>query len=202
MQKLIFATNNRNKVDEIRAALGQGFEIMSLEEAGIDIDIEEPHGSLEANAREKSSAIYKLRAMDCFGEDTGLEVEALNGEPGVKSARYAGEQRSSERNIEKLLQELNGKTNRNARFRTIISLILRGDEYQFEGICEGTILQEPAGSGGFGYDPVFMPLGSTRSFAQMELEEKNLFSHRRMAMDKMISFLKKNSLTREADPQK
>jgi XTP/dITP diphosphohydrolase len=193
MQKLIFATNNRNKVDEIRVALGQGFEIMSLEEASIDIDIAEPHESLEANAREKSSAIYKLSGLDCFGEDTGLEVEALNGEPGVKSARYADEQRSFEKNIEKLLRELNGKPNRNARFRTIISLIFRGDEYQFEGICEGTILQKPSGSGGFGYDPIFMPLGSTKSFGEMRLEEKNLFSHRRKAMDKMISFLKTNS---------
>ena len=191
MEPLLFATNNPHKVSEIRAALGNEFNIISLEEAGIKTDIPEPHITLEANASEKSKTIYTITNKNCFGEDTGLEVEALHGEPGVKSARYAGEGRSFEDNIAKLLQGLEGKTNRNARFRTIISLILEGKEYIFEGICPGRIISSGKGMNGFGYDPVFIPDGSEKTFAEMELPEKNNFSHRKKAIDKLIIFLNK-----------
>lgn len=187
---LIFATNNAHKVEEIQAAIGHLLEVLSLKQAGIDIDIPEPHETLEANASEKSSTIHRLTGSDCFSEDTGLEVEALNGEPGVKSARYAGEDRSFSSNIEKLLHNLEGKTSRKARFRTVISLILDGQEHLFEGICEGHILTTPAGEKGFGYDPVFTPDGADRSFAEMSMEEKNQYSHRRKAADKLVAFLK------------
>lgn len=189
MQQLIFATNNQHKVAEIRAFLGNGFDIVSLKEAGIDTDIPEPYNTLEENARTKSETIYKMTGTDCFGEDTGLEVYALNGEPGVKSARYAGDGRDFAANIDKLLHNLEGKTDRSARFRTVISLIINGKEHQFEGICEGQIIGHYRGTAGFGYDPVFVPEGDTRTFAEMSLEEKNKFSHRGKAMKKLISFL-------------
>ncbi len=189
MNTLIFATNNQHKVEEIRKVLKKTFEITTLKEAGINIDIPEPHDSLEANASEKSNTIHQLTGKNCFSEDTGLEVEALNGEPGVKSARYAGEGRSFEANIEKLLVNLQNKENRKARFRTVISLILNDKEHLFEGICEGVILTEKKGEGGFGYDPVFVPTGSEKAFAQMSIEEKNRFSHRKKAMEKLIEFL-------------
>ena len=189
MNTLIFATNNLHKVDEVRAVLKGRWEILSLKEAGIDIDIPEPHNSLEANAREKSATIYRLTGRNCFSEDTGLETEALSGAPGVKSARYAGENSSYEDNILKLLADMKYKKHRKARFRTIISLILNGEEHQFEGICPGTIIEEKRGLSGFGYDPVFVPDGDTRTFAEMNTSEKNIFSHRKKAMDKLISFL-------------
>ena len=189
MQTLIFATNNQHKVAEIRAVLGNRFHIITLQEAGIDIDIPEPHDTLEANAQEKSQTIHRLTGQDCFSEDTGLEVPALNGEPGVKSARYAGDVRSFDANIDKLLGKLKGKTDRSARFRTVISLILGGEEYRFEGICPGRIIDERKGNEGFGYDPVFVPEGSDRTFAEISMEEKNKFSHRKKAMEKMIAFL-------------
>jgi XTP/dITP diphosphohydrolase len=189
MEKLIFATNNRNKVTEIRNVLGNLFDIITLEEAGILIDIPEPHDTLEANATEKSSTIYKLTQKNCFSEDTGLEVKALNGEPGVKSARYAGEDRAFDANIKKLLLNLEGIENRKAHFRTVISLILSEKEYQFEGICEGEIIKEQRGTNGFGYDPIFIPEGSTKTFAEMDMNEKNQFSHRKKAMNKLIEFL-------------
>ncbi len=190
MDTLIFATNNQNKVDEIRLVLGNRFNIITLKEAGIDIDIPEPHDTLEANAAEKSGVIHQLTQKNCFSEDTGLEVETLNGEPGVKSARYAGEGRSFENNIDKLLQNLQGNTNRNARFRTIISLIINNKEYFFEGICPGIITSAKRGSSGFGYDPVFIPSGSTKTFAEMTMEEKSSFSHRKKAVEKLVDFLK------------
>jgi len=190
MAKLIFATNNQHKVEEIQFAIGNGIEVVSLKEAGINIDIPEPHYSLEANASEKSKTIYQLTGTDCFSEDTGLEVEALNGEPGVRSARYAGEDKAFEKNIEKLLLKLGNNTNRKARFRTVISLISGGKEFLFEGVCEGEISVVRKGGKGFGYDPVFIPAGSDRSFAEMSMEEKNKFSHRKKAVDKMIAFLK------------
>jgi len=186
---LIFATNNAHKVEEIQAAIGHHLQVVSLQQAGIDIDIPEPHETLEANASEKSSTIHRLTGSDCFSEDTGLEVDALNGEPGVKSARYAGEDRSFSSNIDKLLHRLQGHTDRRARFRTVISLILDGQEHLFEGICEGRILTAPTGGQGFGYDPVFTPDGDTRSFAQMNMEEKNRYSHRRKAADQLVAFL-------------
>jgi XTP/dITP diphosphohydrolase len=189
MTKLIFATNNQHKVEEIQSAIGHLLEVISLQQAGIDIDIPEPFDTLEANASEKSATIHRLTGEDCFSEDTGLEVEALNGEPGVKSARYAGEDRAFAKNIEKLLNILGSRPDRKARFRTVISLIRDGKEYLFEGICEGRILFSPAGDTGFGYDPVFAPDGELRSFAEMTLEEKNHYSHRRKAADKLIAFL-------------
>ncbi len=190
MNSIIFATNNQHKADEIRAVLGNAFEIVTLKEAGIEIDIPEPHDTLQANASEKSATIYRLTGKNCFGEDTGLEVEALHGEPGVKSARYAGDDRSFEKNIEKLLFNLQDKTNRAAQFKTVISLLLNNKEYLFEGICPGKIIQTARGSNGFGYDPVFIPEGSEKTFAEMEMEEKNRFSHRKKAMTKLIDFLK------------
>lgn len=188
--KLIFATNNQHKAEEIHALAGDQFDIITLKQAGIDQDIPEPHDTLEANAREKSTVIYEMTGTNCFSEDTGLEVYVLNGEPGVKSARYAGESRSFSANMEKLLEKMKDETDRRARFRTVISLIINGKEVQFEGICEGEITREPRGTEGFGYDPVFIPQGETRTFAEMTMEEKNRFSHRKKATAKLISWLK------------
>ncbi len=186
---LIFATNNQHKVDEIRSVIGEQFEIITLKEAGIDIDIPEPHDTLQANATEKSQTIHRLTQKNCFSEDTGLEVTALNGEPGVKSARYAGDGRDFQKNIDKLLENLQGKSDRSARFRTVISLILDNKEYFFEGVCEGQILTVQSGKSGFGYDPVFIPAGGDKSFAEMRMEEKNVFSHRQKAVTKLLNFL-------------
>lgn len=187
---LIFATNNENKVKEFRSLLGDECKIITLLEAGIDIDIPEPHDTLEANAREKSDTIHRLTAQNCFAEDTGLEIAALNGAPGVRSARYAGEQKLAADNIAKVLEEMAAVTDRSAQFRTVVSLILDGKEYQFEGISEGHISTEPKGEKGFGYDPIFIPAGATRSFAEMDLTEKNRYSHRARAFEKFVSFLK------------
>ncbi|HRP30538.1 MAG TPA: RdgB/HAM1 family non-canonical purine NTP pyrophosphatase [Agriterribacter sp.] len=189
MQKLIFATNNQHKVEEIRALLGKRFQIVTLAEAGIHIDIPEPYDTLEQNAREKAMTIYRLTGISCFGEDTGLETMALNGDPGVKSARYAGDERDFAANTQKLLNMLEGKTNRSARFRTVISLCLNGTEHLFEGTCEGQIADIPRGDKGFGYDPVFIPLNSNRTFAEMDLAEKNQYSHRGKAMEQLVRFL-------------
>lgn len=189
MNKLIFATNNRYKVEEIRSIPGLKYEIISLKEAGILIDIPEPYNTLEENASQKSRTIYELTGMNCFSEDTGLEVEALNGEPGVKSARYAGENSSFEENIEKLLLNMQDMVNTHARFRTVLSLILNGKEYMFEGTCKGIIIADKRGEGGFGYDPIFLPEGSEKTFAQMDMEEKNKYSHRKKAMDQLLLFL-------------
>lgn len=187
---LVFATNNENKVNEIRSMLGESFSIITLKEAGIDIDIPEPHDTLEDNAREKSSVIYEMTGKDCFSEDTGLEIDALNGAPGVLSARYAGEQKLSEDNIAKVLQEMEGREDRRAHFRTVISLILRGTEYQFTGVCSGTILTATKGGKGFGYDPIFVPDGSHKTFAEMDMADKNKFSHRAKALQQLITFLR------------
>ncbi|HEY5966528.1 MAG TPA: RdgB/HAM1 family non-canonical purine NTP pyrophosphatase [Chitinophagaceae bacterium] len=187
--RLIFASNNQHKIEELKAFVGKEIEIVSLKDAGIDIDIPEPHDTLEENASEKSWTIYKLTGSDCFSEDTGLEIEALNGEPGVKSARYAGEARSFKDNIEKVLNKLSAETNRNARFRAVISLIVDGNETQFEGICNGKIIDTPQGTEGFGYDPIFIPDGSNRSFAEMSIEEKNRFNHRTKAAAKLVAYL-------------
>ena len=185
----VFATNNHNKVKEIRSLLGNEFSIITLQEAGIDIDIPEPHDTLEANAREKSTVIFNMTGKNSFSEDTGLEIDALDGEPGVLSARYAGEQKSAADNIEKVLRLMKDKPGRSARFRTVISLILDGREHQFEGVAEGVILQDKKGGEGFGYDPIFRPEGSDKSFAEMELAEKNQYSHRAKAFKKLITFL-------------
>jgi XTP/dITP diphosphohydrolase len=187
---LIFATNNAHKIEEVQAAIGQTVHIVTLREAGIGIDIPEPHDTLVANALEKSATIHRLTGKNCFSEDSGLEVLALNGEPGVNSAHYAGEHRSAEQNIQKLLQRLGKATDRRARLRTVISLIWNERQHLFEGVCEGHILTAPIGTNGFGYDPVFVPDGETRSFAQLSLQEKNHYSHRRKAADQLVAFLR------------
>lgn len=192
--KLIFATNNLNKIKEINAVMPPGLEVITLQQAGINRDIPEPHDTLQANAREKAQVIHLLTGENCFSEDTGLEVEVLHGAPGVKSARYAGEGRSSEDNIIKLLGELKGKTNRTARFRTVICLILDDKEYFFEGICKGMITEMASGTEGFGYDPVFVPTGANKTFAEMSLQEKAAYSHRRKAVDKLVEFLNQSPL--------
>ena len=189
---MIFATNNQHKVDEMNVALKGLFAIKSLKQAGINIDIPEPYDTLEENAQVKSKTIFDLTNTDCFSEDTGLEVEALNGAPGVKSARYTEGDTRYKDNIEKLLGQLGGESNRTAQFKTIISLIKDGKEFLFEGICKGVILNERKGNGGFGYDSVFMPDDSNKAFAEMTMEEKNEFSHRRKAADKLVAFLQGN----------
>jgi XTP/dITP diphosphohydrolase len=190
MNTLIFATNNENKVAEIRSLLDENFKIISLLEAGIDIDISEPFDTLEENAREKSEIIYKLTKTNCFAEDTGLEVKVLNNEPGVKSARYAGEERNFDMNVTKLLDKLKNNTDRVARFRTVICVTLNGKHNIFDGECKGDIIAERRGSGGFGYDCIFVPEGASKTFAEMSLPEKNIYSHRKKATQKLISYLK------------
>jgi XTP/dITP diphosphohydrolase len=192
MRKLIFATNNQNKVEEIHSLIDDLFEVVSLKEAGITIEIPEPHDTLEANATEKAQTIFKLTGENCFSEDTGLEVQALNGEPGVKSARYAGDGKNFSDNVDKLLEKMQGIQNRKGRFRTVVSLILDGKEYQFEGACEGVITTAGKGIGGFGYDPIFIPDGDTKTFAEMTLQEKNKFSHRKKATAQLLAFLSLN----------
>ena len=193
MQSIIFATNNKHKIEEIQSAIGDQITVITLAQAGIDIEIPEPHPTLEQNASEKSATINRLTGLDCFSEDTGLEVAALNNEPGVLSARYAGDEKSFEKNIDKLLEKLDGITDRSARFRTVISLVWKGSEHLFEGVCEGSIAEERAGNNGFGYDPVFLPNGTNRTFAEMDMSEKNAVSHRKKAADKLIDFLKNHS---------
>lgn len=189
MDTLIFATNNPNKVIEVKSLLNNRINILSLTEAGINIDIPEPFDTLEENAFEKARVIHLETGSDCFAEDTGLEVSSLNGEPGVKSARYAGENKSSEDNIDKLLFNLKEKKNRDAQFKTIISLIIGDEHHLFEGICKGSIIEARRGASGFGYDPIFVPAGSDKTFAEMNLEEKNNFSHRKKAFEKLMNFL-------------
>lgn len=187
--QLIFATNNQNKVNEIKKVVADSIDIITMKEAGIDKDIPEPYDTLQENASTKSRTIFKLTGKDCFSEDTGLEVTALNGAPGVKSARYAGEPADSEKNIDKLLNELKDKDDKSAQFRTVISLLLDGKEYFFEGICKGNIIAERRGTEGFGYDPIFIPEGNKKTFAEMTMDEKNKFSHRKKATQKLIDFL-------------
>ena len=189
--KLIFASNNPHKLQELRSAIGSKLEIVSLKEAGIFQELPEPFPTLKENARSKAKMISLLTGGEnCFSEDTGLEVDVLGGEPGVHSARYAGEPPDPRNNVKKLLRAMTDSSNRRARFTTIICLILNGKEYFFEGRCEGQIIRTPSGSNGFGYDPVFRPDGSDKSFAEMEEEEKNYYSHRRKAGDLLIAFLK------------
>lgn len=192
MTTLLFATNNQHKVTEIQSAIGRQIDVISLAQVGIDVDIPEPYDTLEGNALGKSRTVHALTGLNCFGEDTGLEVRTLNGEPGVKSARYGGEEKDSDKNLKKLLKKLAGEPDRRARFRSVISLIWKGSDYLFEGVCEGTISYDPRGSGGFGYDPVFIPAGSGKTFAEMDLDEKNKFSHRKRAADKLVLFLKES----------
>ncbi len=186
---IIFATNNAHKTEEIKKIVPAGFSILTLKDAGIKQDIPEPFDTLKENAAEKAAVIHRLTGQNCFGEDTGLEVEALNGEPGVRSARYAGEGRSSEDNLQKLLHNMLDKADHRARFRTVIALIWAQEKHFFEGSCEGKIIDKPRGEKGFGYDPVFVPAGSDKTFAEMSIAEKNIFSHRRKAADQLVQFL-------------
>ena len=187
--KLIFATNNQHKIEEMQAVIGSKIEIISLKQAGIDVEIPEPFDTLEDNASAKSKFIYDLTHKNCFSEDTGLEVQALNGEPGVRSARYAGEGRSFADNIEKLLSKLNDISNRTARFRAVISLIVDGKENQFEGICEGKIIDNKRGSHGFGYDPVFLLPELNQTMGELSTEAKNHLSARGIAVAELRKFL-------------
>ena len=191
MHTLIFATNNRNKVAEIQSLVGSNFEIIPLKEAGIEIEIPEPHDQLEANALEKAMTIFNLTQQNCFSEDTGLEIVALGGAPGVKSARYAGENSNAQANIDLVLSKMAGIENRTAQFRTVICLIWENQTYYFEGICKGQILNNMQGENGFGYDPIFVPDGASKSFANMTMEEKNTFSHRKKAVTQLFEFLGK-----------
>ena len=189
-RKLVFATNNAHKLEEVAAILGVQVKLLSLNDIGCQTDIPETAETLEGNALLKSSYIYKNYHLDCFADDTGLEVEALNGAPGVYSARYAGgEGHDAQANMIKLLHELDGKENRKAQFRTAISLILDGKEYLFEGVIKGEIIKEKRGDSGFGYDPVFMPEGYDRTFAELGNDIKNQISHRALAVQKLCEFL-------------
>ncbi len=190
MKKIIFATNNLHKLSEVRVLLGNMFEIVSLKELDFNEEIPETGKTLSENAFQKSHFIYERYGLDCFADDTGLEVDTLDGAPGVYSARYAGEHASYEENVTKLLDALDGERNRTACFKTVVSLILKGMEFLFEGRVDGLILEQRAGNSGFGYDPVFLPDGYSESFAEMSPKLKNRISHRGKAMQKLIVFLK------------
>lgn len=187
--KIVFATNNAHKLDEVRQVVGDKFTLVSLRECGIVEDIPENEPTLEGNALAKARYIYERTGADCFADDTGLEVDALGGEPGVRSARYATDGHDDEANKRLLLERLQGVENRAAQFRTAVALIMGGKEYLFEGIVRGQIATEQHGEGGFGYDPLFVPEGYDRTFAQMSAEEKNAISHRGRAVRKLAEFL-------------
>jgi XTP/dITP diphosphohydrolase len=189
--KICFATNNKKKLEEVRAALeGTSFSIVSLEEIGCKEEIPETGDTLAHNAFQKARFIKDKYGLDCFADDTGLEVDALEGEPGVYSGRYAGEPRSDDRNIDLLLKNMKGSSIRTARFKTVIALIMNGSEYKFEGVADGEILMERQGNGGFGYDPVFRPAGYNQSFAELRMGEKNEISHRGKAVRELIDHLR------------
>jgi XTP/dITP diphosphohydrolase len=190
--KLVFATNNVNKLKEVQQLLQNSIEILSLSDINCFDEVAETETTLQGNAKLKANYITNNFGYNCFADDTGLEVESLEGKPGVYSARFAGEPRSSERNMQKLLADLKGKTNRNAQFRTAICLNLENQQFLFEGVCNGEILLEKQGNKGFGYDPIFKPNGYDVSFAQMSAEEKNKISHRGIAIQKLVKFLKEN----------
>ncbi len=190
--KLVFATNNKNKLKEVKAML-TNFEVVSLADIGCFDDIPETADTLEGNAILKADYITKKWGYNCFADDTGLEIEALNNAPGVYSARYSGENSNSEKNIKKVLRELYSKNNRNAQFRTAIALNIQGNQYIFEGICKGEILTSKQGENGFGYDPIFKPEGFLNSFAEMDMKQKGSISHRGKAIRKLVTFLNKTS---------
>ena len=192
LRKLVFATNNKNKIKEVSEIVGHKFDIVCLDELGCQDDIAETGTTLEENALIKVRYINQKYGVDCFSDDTGLEVDALNGEPGVHSARYAGEDKNSEANIDKLLANLDGKSDRNARFRTVVALIINGEEHVFEGKVEGRITKSRHGNSGFGYDPVFVPEDKDKTFAELPAEDKNSISHRGRAIKKLSDYL--NSL--------
>jgi XTP/dITP diphosphohydrolase len=191
MKELIFATNNPDKLREIQDLLGDNFKLYSLKDLDFLEDIPETGDTLEINASRKANFIYRIFNRDVFADDTGLEIDALKGKPGVHSARYAGPEKNSVANIMRVINELKYARNRTARFRTIITLIINDKEYSFEGIVEGAILKSLRGQEGFGYDPLFQPSGYTQTFAEMELKQKNLISHRAIAFKKLVVFLKK-----------
>ncbi|MBN1462462.1 MAG: non-canonical purine NTP diphosphatase [Paludibacteraceae bacterium] len=188
-KEIVFATNNLHKLDEVLPLLAEKYTVLSLNDIGCTEEIPETADTLEGNALLKAQYIYTSYGKNCFADDTGLEVEALDNAPGVYSARYAGEEKSAEANMHKLLQELNGKTNRNARFRTAIALIIDGENYIFEGEVTGKIIENKRGTKGFGYDPLFIPTGYNQTFAEIALSEKNKISHRAKAVQKLITFL-------------
>jgi XTP/dITP diphosphohydrolase len=190
---LCFATNNPGKLKEIQAMLKEGYTLSGLKDIGCDEDIPETEETLEGNSHLKAAHVWNKYKVSCFADDTGLEVEALEGAPGVYSARYAGSDCDPEKNMDLLLKNLQGKTNRQARFRSVITLILEGKEYQFDGVVEGEILMERKGNQGFGYDPIFRPEAYEKSFAEMTIEEKNKISHRGRAVQKLIDFLNNKS---------
>jgi XTP/dITP diphosphohydrolase len=190
MRKLVFATNNDHKLRELKQILSSEFELLSLNEIGCTDDIPETGTTLEANAAQKSFYIWNKYGVNCFADDTGLEIEALGNEPGVYSARYAGEGRDASDNMLKVLEKMKYETNRNARFRCVISLVINGEEKQFEGIVGGEILTEKHGVAGFGYDPIFMANGFNQSFAEMSADDKNKISHRGRAVMKLVEYLK------------
>lgn len=187
--ELVFATNNVNKLEEVRSLMGKKIKLLSLNDIGCKEELPETSDTLPGNAFQKAEYIYEKYGKNCFADDTGLEVDVLNGAPGVFSARYAGESKSSEANIEKLLFEMQGKSDRKARFKTVIALIIDGERKSFEGVVDGSILEKNYGSKGFGYDPVFVPEGYASTFAEMDLSEKNKISHRGIAIKKLTDFL-------------
>jgi len=186
---LLFATSNKNKVLEIKKVLPKEFNIKSLDDIGFCEEVPENENTIEGNAIFKANYIYKKYNLNVFADDTGLEVDSLNGKPGVHSARYAGISKNSADNINKLLKKLKNKKNRKARFKTVIALILNSKIHTFEGVVEGIITKKPKGENGFGYDPVFIPRGYTKTFGELSLEEKNSISHRSLAMNKLIDFI-------------
>lgn len=188
--ELVFATNNLNKLSEVQKLLPTSIKLLSLEDIGCFEEVEETEETLQGNALLKAEYVLKNYTYNCFADDTGLEVEALHNRPGVYSSRYAGEDGNSEKNMQKLLSELQGKQNRKAQFRTVIALCIDKKEYLFEGVCKGKISTEKKGKEGFGYDPVFIPDGSQKSFAEMTQEEKNTVSHRAKAIHQLVEFLK------------
>ncbi len=187
--KLVFATQNKNKVDELKALISKNIELISLKDINCNDDIPETAPDLKGNALQKAQYIYNKYGLNCFADDTGLEVEALNNEPGVYSARYAGHQKNANDNMNLLLQKLKGKTNRKAHFKTVICLIINGEIYFFEGVANGEIVKQKSGNKGFGYDPIFKPSGYKITFADMPLTEKNKISHRGKAVAQLIDFL-------------
>ena len=192
--KLVFATNNKNKIKEIESALNGKIKILSLQDVGFSDEIPEDYETLEENAFQKADHIASMFNVNCFADDTGLEIDALNGRPGVYSARYAGATATADDNLNKVLEELGSETNRYAKFRTVISLLINGKQYSFEGAVEGEILLEKTGSEGFGYDPIFRPMGYADSFAEMTLVQKNMISHRGLAVQKLIRFLENSQV--------
>lgn len=191
MIKIVFATNNKNKIKEVQKLLPTNIELIGLKDIGCEDDIPETQHTIKGNSIQKVNYINSKYNLDCFADDTGLEISALNGDPGVHSARYAGLERNSKKNIEKVLKNLNNIKNRNARFKTVIALSYKGEILTFEGVCEGVISNEIQGDGGFGYDPIFKPKGINKTFAELSFDEKNKISHRSIAIKKLIDYFNK-----------